>query len=356
MNKFTTIKTMLLGAVALSIFAVSCKKDTLETITPTEDATAVDNLLSKMDPEMQSFTIDPSQPQTITGTEGTVINIPANAFVDANGNAITGNVTISLKEILSLKDQITSGAYAVSNGELLKSGGEFFFEATANGEKLKLAVNQSITFDIPATEVDSTMQVFIGQEVSEDSTGSNVNWIPADTSKYQTVVTDSVWNSKDTSWTMDTAFLATYQLYMTLSGYTMKVYDIYNTSYYNCDHFYNYPNLIGELPVTITNASNEQDEVVDYSIKLVYKKLGSVAEGYEPNSGYSGLLDKKFSGGISSTWLTGEDVIVIVVGVGQKSKKAYYGKTSLTLSSSSNPSISINTISDADLAAALDNL
>ncbi|MCX6183336.1 MAG: hypothetical protein NT150_15590 [Bacteroidetes bacterium] len=353
--KSTSIKTMMLGAIALSIFAASCKKDTQEI--SKADVEAVDNLLSKMDPEMQSFTIDASQPQTITGTEGTVINIPANAFVDANGNAVTGNVTISLKEILSLKDQITSGAYAVSNGELLKSGGEFFFEATANGAKLKLAMNQYITFDIPASEVDSTMQVFIGQEVSDDSTGSNVNWVPADTSEYKTAVLDTVWNPKDTIWTTDTAYQATYQLFMGLNSYTMRVYDIYNTSYYNCDHFYGSPKLISELPVTITSTNKELDEVIDYRIQLVYKQLGSVEGAYSSEFGYNmQIFDNTFSGNIYSSWLTDEDVTVIVVGVGSKSKKAYFGKTSLNIKSNSNPSISISTISDAELATALDNL
>ena len=354
-KKLTSMKAMVLGATVLSVFMVSCQKDTLETTIDKADSTAVERLFDKIDPEMQSFTIDPSQPKTITGTEGTVINIPANAFVDANGNKVTGSVTISLKEILSLKDQVTSGVYAVSNDSLLKSGGEFFFEATANGQKLKLAVNQFITFDVPADEVDPNMQVFVGNEVKQDSTGSSVNWVQADSSQFKTVVTDSIFNQKDSVWSTDSSWIASYKLYTTLSGYHMKVYDIYNTSYYNCDHYYNYPNLIQTLPFTVVNLEKSEEEIVDYTVKLVYKQLGSVIDGYS-NTGQGMIVDNTFSGQISSTWLTGEDLVIIVVGVGKKSQKTYFGKSTLNVAANSKPSVSISVMSDADLSAALDNL
>ena len=327
-KKFTSMRTMILGATFMSAFMVSCRKDTLETTIDRADSTAVERLFDKIDPEMQYFTFDPSKPKTITGSEGTVINIPENAFVDANGNKVTESVTVSLKEILSLKDQITSGVYAVSNGSLLKSGGEFFFEARANDQKLQLAVNQFITFDIPADEVDPNMQAFVGYEVSQNSTGSSVDWVQADSK------------------------LAT--LDITLTGYHMKVYDIYHTSYYNCDQYYYNTNLIEKLPFTVVNLENNEDEIVDYILTLVYKQLGSVTNGYDPGNFLS--VDNTFSGSIYGIWLTGEDVVITVVGVGRKSKKTYFGKTTLNIAANSNPSVSISVMSDADLSAALDNL
>ena len=324
------MRTMILGATFMSAFMVSCRKDTLETTIDRADSTAVERLFDKIDPEMQYFTFDPSKPKTITGSEGTVINIPENAFVDANGNKVTESVTVSLKEILSLKDQITSGVYAVSNGSLLKSGGEFFFEARANDQKLQLAVNQFITFDIPADEVDPNMQAFVGYEVSQNSTGSSVDWVQADSSKLN------------------------YELDITLTGYHMKVYDIYHTSYYNCDQYYYNTNLIEKLPFTVVNLENNEDEIVDYILTLVYKQLGSVTNGYDPGNFLS--VDNTFSGSIYGIWLTGEDVVITVVGVGRKSKKTYFGKTTLNIAANSNPSVSISVMSDADLSAALDNL
>jgi hypothetical protein len=357
-KKFTSMRTMILGATFMSAFMVSCRKDTLETTIDRADGASIELLLDKIDPEMQYFTIDPSQPKTITGSEGTVINIPENAFVDANGNKVTGNVTISLKEILSLKDQITSGVYAVSNGSLLKSGGEFFFEARANGQKLKLSENQFITFDVPADVVDPNMEVFVGEELrEEDFTGSIVNWERADSSKFNTLVTDSIFNSNDSLWSTDSSWVASYQLDITMTGYRMKVYDIYNTSFYNCDRYYNYPNLIEKMPFTVVNLEISEDEIVDFNMTLVYKQLGSVIDGRDlTNMNWYHIVDNRFTGQINSTWLTGEDVVIIVVGVGKKSKKIYFGKTTLNIAANSNPSVSISVISDADLSAALDNL
>ncbi len=47
-----------------------------------------------------------------------------------NNNLVSGSVTVSLKEILSVKDVLFSGVFTESDGKLLASGGEFFFEIT----------------------------------------------------------------------------------------------------------------------------------------------------------------------------------------------------------------------------------
>jgi len=41
---------------------------------------------------------------SITGAKGMKFDFPANAFLDASGNPITGNVVVSLKEVLSKRD------------------------------------------------------------------------------------------------------------------------------------------------------------------------------------------------------------------------------------------------------------
>lgn len=344
-HKLTSIKTMVLGAVALSIFAVSCKKDTLESTTDKPDATAIAELFDKLDPEMQSFTIDPSQPNTITGKDGMIIQIPANAFVDENGNPVTGSVTVSLKEILSVKDQLLSGVAAASNDSILKSGGEFFFEVTSNGEKLNLAINQSITFDIPADKVDTTMQVFIGN----NGVDTAFDWVLGDTD--QVIDTTTTWNAKDSVWSTDTSYVKAYELYYAMEKYVMTVRDIYNTSFYNIDYYIDYTTLINQLSCEIKVLENTEKEVVDFMVKLVYKQYSSVS--YMSNQG---VVSESLNLDVSDYWFGGQDVTVIVVGVGQKSKKTYFGKTSFNISAESKPSIDIIGVSDAQFSAALDNL
>jgi hypothetical protein len=53
---------------------------------------------------IQRFKIDPSQANTITGKNGTILKIPANAFIDSNGKMITEKeVEIKLMECYDMK-------------------------------------------------------------------------------------------------------------------------------------------------------------------------------------------------------------------------------------------------------------
>jgi hypothetical protein len=92
----------------------------------------------------QTFTVNTNSMGSITGAQGTIINIFPNAFVTAQGAPVTGVVTINLREIYSKGEMIRSGVLTVSNGKLLVSGGELFINATQNNQTLKLANNQSI--------------------------------------------------------------------------------------------------------------------------------------------------------------------------------------------------------------------
>ncbi|MCX6183337.1 MAG: hypothetical protein NT150_15595 [Bacteroidetes bacterium] len=347
--KSTSIRTIMLGAIALSIFAASCKKDTQETTK--SDPAAIDNLLSQLDSETQSFTIDPSQPNTLTGADGTVIHIPANALVDANGNVVSGNVTITLKEMLSIKDQITSGFSATCNDSILKSGGQFFFEANANGQKLNVAVNQEITFEIPAEKVDTTMQVFIGNNPKGDE---DFTWLPADDSANAVLVVDSVWNNKDTAWNVVNSYQPAYGLEFELGKYIMKVSDLYYTSYFNVDQFIDYATYQGwvsAMPCTITATGNTEEESIDFTVKLVYKKYG--ASEFFTNQG---VVVKSTNMTVNDEFPVGEDVVVLVIGIGQKSKKTYFGKSAFKIANESAPTINVSSMSDAELLTALDNL
>ena len=125
----------------------------------------------------QSFTIDALKGGTLTGKEGAKLAIPANAFVDRNGNPVKGKVTIILKEALSMTDIVLGGLTTTSDSNVLESGGMIYVHATANGEQLAIAPSKEIMATIPAVDRLAGMQLFEGQ-VKKDET---INWVnPAD--------------------------------------------------------------------------------------------------------------------------------------------------------------------------------
>lgn len=86
----------------------------------------------------QRFTGNASSGFTVTGKKGTRIAFPADAFVDAAGNVVSGTVEIGIIEILTKKDLLLSGVATEANGQLLESGGELYIEALQNGVRLYL--------------------------------------------------------------------------------------------------------------------------------------------------------------------------------------------------------------------------
>ena len=99
--------------------------------------------LTGIDELTKVFTIDPTIAQTIQLANGGSIEFPANAFVDSNGNPVTGNVDVNWQEFHSLGDIIVSGipmkydSAGVAND--LTSGGMFTISASQKNKDLELA-------------------------------------------------------------------------------------------------------------------------------------------------------------------------------------------------------------------------
>jgi hypothetical protein len=109
----------------------------------------------------------------VNAQNGCVITIPPNAFVDKNGNAIVGEVTIEFKDVFSNLDMIREGVFPISGGIQLNSGGQFFIAASQNNNNLQVADTVTIKLKIPAQAQDPDMQLFIaGQNPNPDG----VDW------------------------------------------------------------------------------------------------------------------------------------------------------------------------------------
>lgn len=113
---------------------------------------------------LQQFTGDAATGFVVAGERGTEITFPADAFVDGDGNVVSGEVQVGIIEILTKKDLLLSGVATESNGQLLESGGELYIEALQNGDTLHLN---------PANDLWSTnpVQVKLPRNTDADPNG-----------------------------------------------------------------------------------------------------------------------------------------------------------------------------------------
>lgn len=140
-------KTAVLSLVIITSL-VACKKNNQEINTPSNDIEKVKSFFSANAPKYESFVIDASNGGTLTTTKGTKINFPAGIFKKANGQIVSGNVTVEVKDILQVSDMLLSNRPTQANGEMLLSFGEMTVKASQNGEALQVK-NDSAKVQVP---------------------------------------------------------------------------------------------------------------------------------------------------------------------------------------------------------------
>ncbi|AWH86153.1 hypothetical protein HYN59_14000 [Flavobacterium album] len=171
----------LLCLAALSFIA--CKKETeVKAPAAVEKPATETPLIAQASPRsffntdnlsLQEFTIEASGKATVKGKNGTKLDIPANAFVDADGKPVKGKVTVQLKEALNMADIVLGGLATMSGDKILESGGMVYVNATSGGKPLFLADSKKIEITMPAKKKVPGMQIFSGEE-SKDGT---INWV-----------------------------------------------------------------------------------------------------------------------------------------------------------------------------------
>jgi hypothetical protein len=166
---------ILVSATLLSLLIViqACKKDGNAPSGPTISENTLKDFFTQNGTRNELFTFDSGVQQTLyTNNYWTSFYIPANSFVTLNDQVISGAITLQIKGILNKKDMILNGIFPVSNSLPLISAGEYYIEATKNGERLKLAPNKNIRIDISTnTSPLVGMQVFYASELT-----SHTNW------------------------------------------------------------------------------------------------------------------------------------------------------------------------------------
>ncbi|MCB2407899.1 hypothetical protein [Hymenobacter lucidus] len=230
MNRFLLASLLalasLLSACQFDSGTVICEDGTTPGPTPTTPA-SLQQLYAQLGAPVQKITYVPGQANKFTGSKGTVISIPANAFVK-NGQPLQAPLQLEFREIFSRADMVLSSMPTVSGGRLLESAGEVFL-STGQDSTINMAPGASIMLQTrnPAN-LSSTagMTLFVG---SGGSGNSCFDW--------------SLNNDPGSS------------LVPSAGGNTITVSSVlYNSgvSWFNCDKFYTDPNPQTKITATVT--------------------------------------------------------------------------------------------------------
>jgi len=160
------------------MFLQSCKKPTPIYTNLNKLETLQEELL-QFAPQPKYSVVNASEVISITTDKGNLITFPKNAFVDKNGNSITGNVEVSIIEITTKAEMILSNMPTNSDQGPLESQGEFLVEVKQNNNILKLADGVSFSIQNPNSTINSNIQGWdwIEKEESEVTTfGQNGTW------------------------------------------------------------------------------------------------------------------------------------------------------------------------------------
>lgn len=159
-----TLKNIsLMIAVAGVLFTFSCSKERTEKQVQTEYA-SLDDFYDLNQPDEQTFIIDSTGNDTLTGQDGTRIwGIPKEIFmIKSTQQDISYPYTLKLIEAYSIKNMILSRLPGMAQGSLLHSGGEVKITAFKNADELAIKNTFFLPFWSPATSTVSGMETFYG--------------------------------------------------------------------------------------------------------------------------------------------------------------------------------------------------
>ncbi|MBO9728099.1 MAG: hypothetical protein J7623_05620 [Chitinophaga sp.] len=253
-----SLKTITCLAAATMMFS-SCRKNDSHEVAPDKglDGKMLAELFSKNAPKFEHFTIDGAAGGTITTSKGTKYNIPANAFMTANGGLVYGPVDISIKEMTNVSEMILADKPTMtSNGQLLVSFGEFFVKAAQNNQDLSLRpkndTGKGIRVQVPAKPRDNVangvkeVPMWSG-DTTVTFTQHGFNYInqPVTITSQQRVQQGVLWNQVQSS----------YAIFNSTNG-TMNFRLDSLIRWINCDGLANMPNPKTTVMAYFTNNFN----------------------------------------------------------------------------------------------------
>ncbi|HTI08801.1 MAG TPA: hypothetical protein VL832_09605 [Puia sp.] len=202
MKKSSLPALAIIAASAISI--MSCKKNNDASAQHNnQDGQTMTAFMQSHGPQFESFTVDATAGASFTSSKGIKYTIPAGAFVTSGGAAVTGSVTVAVKEINSPSDMILGDKPTLtSDGRMLVSYGEFFVKATQNDQQLLLKKDSSVKVQVPAKPINGQEIPMWGGDSSATFTLSGYDYLnTAVTISVQAPVRRGIaWNQITTSY------------------------------------------------------------------------------------------------------------------------------------------------------------
>jgi hypothetical protein len=142
-----------------------------------EKINTLSELNKRLNKKSSHFVIKTNRDTVIKCKEGTLLSIPANAFLNAsNQNPVSGEVNISVREFYKISDMMIAGLTTTSNNQLLETGGMINIKATSkeSNDSCILKPGKSIVIAMPNQDTQNVggMQLFNGVHGN-----NNINWV-----------------------------------------------------------------------------------------------------------------------------------------------------------------------------------
>lgn len=154
----------------VSIAGIGDKPIVAESL-PGTDPYDVGGLKTWVLPQRQYFNIENKSGETIECSNGTLIIVPPNAFIDQTGKFITAEVQLEVVEALSVADMLAYNLTTMNDGKLLQSGGMVYIRPTVNGSKVEIHPKRPLYIEIPTEKKLPEMLAWKGE-----TSGGNINW------------------------------------------------------------------------------------------------------------------------------------------------------------------------------------
>lgn len=113
----------------------------------------------------QAFSIETSRDTLVETENGITVMIPANGFLNENGQPVTGRVTLNIKEALDAAAIIGAGLSSKSGDQLLESAGMFYIDARQNGNLVSINPDSGIYLQVPTDTIQPNMQLYKGNRL-----------------------------------------------------------------------------------------------------------------------------------------------------------------------------------------------
>lgn len=122
---------------------------------------------------VQEYSMLAEEGGQITCINGSQFNFYSNTFATLDGTPVTGQIEIEIIEVLTKGDILLIGRPTISDGQILRSAGEFYVSANQDGQELQMTGSYNISWPYANAFEDQGEMLFFEGE----GQGEEFNWV-----------------------------------------------------------------------------------------------------------------------------------------------------------------------------------